>query len=98
MPHAKRAGRNQLLAHLLEWVLLAGQGSLDAIADRDRNAAEIAHELPHPLRHQGERVIRALGRVAQREMLLDHARAEHVRDGRHRDAVLVVGRPTTTSG
>ena len=25
-----------------------------------------------------------------REVLLDHARAEHVRDGRHRDAVLVV--------
>ena len=27
------------------------------------------------------------------EVLLDHPRAEHVRDRRHRDAVLVVGEP-----
>ena len=36
-------------------------------------------------------MVGALRRVAEREVLLDHARTEHVGDGRHRDAVLVVG-------
>ena len=38
-------------------------------------------------------MVRALRGVAQREVLLDHPRAEHVGDGRHRDPVLVVGEP-----
>ena len=36
-------------------------------------------------------MVGALRRVAQREVLLDHPRPEHVRDRRHRDPVLVVG-------
>ena len=87
----KRPRRDELLPHLRERRLLARERPLDAVADRGGDTVEIADELPHPLRHEGERVIGALRRVARREVLLDHARAEHVRDGRHRDAVLVVG-------
>ena len=83
--------RDELLAHLLERLRLARQRPLDAVADRGRDALEVAHELPHPLGHQREGVIGALRGVAQREVLLDDAGAEHVRDERHRDPVLVVG-------
>ena len=38
-------------------------------------------------------MVGALRGVVEREVLLDHARAEHVGDERHRDAVLVVGEP-----
>ena len=87
----QRARGDELLPHLLQRLLLARERPLDAVADRDRDAPQVAHELAHALGHQGERVVGALRRVAEREVLLDHARAEHVRDQCHRDAVLVVG-------
>ena len=57
------------------------------------DAVQIANEPPHPLGHERERVIRALPRMVEREVLLDDARAEHVADERHRDPALVVGEP-----
>ena len=38
-------------------------------------------------------MVRALRRVVEREVLLDHARAEHVGHESHGDAVLVIGQP-----
>ena len=52
-------------------------------------AVEVAHHLAQADRLERERVVGALPRAVQREVLLDDARAEHIgRDG-HRDAVVV---------
>ena len=87
----KRRAATSFFPIFRERRLLARERPLDAVADRGGDTVQVADELAHPLRHQRERVVGALRRVARREVLLDHARAEHVRDERHRDAVLVVG-------
>ena len=78
------------LAHLPERGLLGRQRPLYPVAERRGHAPQVADELAHALGHERERVVRSLQRVREREVLLHHARTEHVRDERHRDAVLVV--------
>ena len=90
-PAASARAATSFFPIFCERLLLARKRPLDAVADRDRDAPQVAHELPHALGHQRERVVGALRRVAEREVLLDHARAEHVGDECHRDPVLVVG-------
>ena len=93
MSRLEPARRHELLAHLLERLRLDWERPLDAVAERRRNPVEVADEPAHPVRHQRERVVGALPGVVEREVLLDHARAEHVAEQRHRVAVLVVGEP-----
>src|SRR5439155_17985183 len=85
------ARRDELLAHLLERLRLARQRALDPVPERDRHAVQVAHEPPQALRHERERLVGALPRVVEREVLLDHACAEHEADERHGDPALVVG-------
>ena len=59
----------------------------------DGHAVEIPDEPAHPVGHERVRVIGALPGVVEREVLLEHARAEHVRDRRHRDPVVMVREP-----
>jgi Dolichyl-phosphate-mannose-protein mannosyltransferase len=91
MPRLERPRGDELLAHFLERLLLARKRSLRAIADRDRDSGEIPDQLAHPFRYERERVVGALPRVAQREVLLNHPGTEHVSDDRHRNPVLMVG-------
>ena len=67
------------------------QRSLHAVSERVGHAAQVTDEPAHSLGHERERMVGALPRVIQGEVLLDDARAEHVADQRHRDAALVVG-------
>ena len=57
-------------------------------ASGTRRRSRTSFRIPSGIERVG--VVGALGSVAQREVLLDHARAEHVRDERHGDAVLVI--------
>ncbi len=91
-------GRDELLSHLLKRPLLARQAPLHAVAERRRNALEVADEPAHPVGHERVRVIGALPGVVEREVLLEHARAEHVGNRGHRDPVVVVGEPDDELG
>ena len=93
MPGREVACSHELLPHLLERTLLARQAALHAVPERGRYPVQVPDEAAHAVRHQRVRVVGALPGVVQREVLLERPRAEHVGDGRHGDAVVVVGEP-----
>ena len=93
MPGGQVAGGDELLPHLLERLPLARQRVLRRAADGRRHAVEVADEPAHALGHERERVVGALRRVIEREVLLDHPGAEHERDESHRDPALVIREP-----
>ena len=92
------ARHDEALAHLDDRRLLALVDLLDAVADRLVGALEVAHHLAQPDRLERERVVGALHRAVQREVLLDDAGAEDVGGHRHRDAVVVAREPDDRAG
>src|SRR5207344_1850764 len=60
VPFVELTCGDELLPHLADRRLLDRERSLYAVAESAGHALQVAHELPHSLRHQRERVIRAL--------------------------------------
>jgi len=87
------ARRHQPLCHLVERPHLRFVRLLLARAERLDCALEIAHHAPQAGGLQAERLIGALPRPVQGEVLFEDARPEHIGDQRHGDAGVVPRKP-----
>ena len=57
LPGRQIACRHELLAHLLERLLLARERAFHPVSESLGNPPQIAHQPPHAFRHERERMI-----------------------------------------
>src|SRR4051794_15229914 len=93
MARRQIARGDDLLRHFLERLHLGRIDTLDAVAERNPRALEIAHHPPHPAARAREGLLAAFPGTIKREVLLHHAGAKDEGDERTRDAVVGGGKP-----
>ncbi len=90
--------RHEALAHFPNGLGLLGQNALDAVSQRLPRATKITKHLMKTDGFERERIVGALPGAVQSKMLLENPGSEHIGDGRHGDAVVVVGKADNDLG